>query len=100
MRMETDMPKELQSALRDSLIMQGVLGMIMLPMLDGGMCAQTWIFSMIAFWGGCGLVLLRRRKAPTRLDLVLIRWGFLMLCLLVTPAVSAVVWGMRGVSLR
>jgi hypothetical protein len=100
MNTEIGMPKETRSALRDGIIVQVVLGMIMLPMLDGGMCAQVWVFSMIAYWGGCGLILLRRRNVPTKLDLVLIRWGFLMLCLIVTPAVAAAVWGLRGVNLR
>jgi len=94
------MPKELRSALRDSIAVQIGLGAIGGLMLDGGMCLQVWAFSMGAFWGGCAIVLGRRWKSPTKADLMVIRWGFLVLCLLVTPALSGLVWRVRGVTGR
>jgi hypothetical protein len=66
-------------------------------MLDGGLCLQLWAFSMAAYWGGCGLILIRRWKAPTKTDIFMIRWGFLILCLVVTPAFSGLIWRLRGV---
>jgi hypothetical protein len=93
-----EIPKELRSALFDSLMIQIVLGIVAGLMLDGGMCLQMWTFSMVAFWSGCVLVLARRWKIPTKMDLVMIRWGFLILCLLVTPVFSALIWRLRGVA--
>jgi len=96
--MKIEMPKELRSAVFDSLAIQIVLGFIAALMLDGGVCLQIWSFSMAAFWGGGVLVLARRWKAPTKTDLAVIRWGFLALCLVVTPAFSALIWRLRGVT--
>jgi len=95
--MKIEIPKELRSALFDSLAIQMVLGVIAGLMLDGGMCFQMWAFSMAAFWGGCALVLIRRWKAPTKADLAVIRWGVLALCLVVTPAFSGLIWRLREV---
>ena len=91
------MRKELRSALFDTLASQIVLGLLAGLMLDGGMCFQFWAFSMAAFWGGCLFMLSRHWKAPTRTDLAVIRWGFLALCLVLTPVLSALIWRLRGV---
>ena len=92
------MPKELKSALFDSVAVQGVLGLLAVLVLDGGMCFQMWAFSMAAYWGGGSLILLRRWRAPTKVDIAMVRWGFLILCLVVTPAFSGLIWRMRGVT--
>jgi len=68
-------PKELRSALLDSLAIEVVLGLIGGLVVDGGVCFQVWAFSVAAFWGGCALVLTQRWQSPTEADLVMIRWG-------------------------
>ena len=96
--MNGSMPAPLKTALRDSFVVQCVLGIVACLMLDGGISLQMWAFSMAAFWGGSIIVLIRRARNPTRLDVALIKWGFLALCLIITPLLSEVIWIIRGVS--
>jgi len=91
--MTFDISKELRFSLLMSICTQIVLGAIAGITLDGGMFMQVWIFSTIAFWSGCVVVLARRWKRHTKADLVLVRWGFLILCFGVTPAFSRLICG-------
>ncbi len=73
-----------------ALALQGAIGTSAL-MLDFGMTARCSLIALLAFWGGTLLVLLRRSRNPTRIDLWLIRWGYLPLVVAV-QVVARSVW--------
>ena len=50
--------------------------------LDGGAVAQSCFYAFTAFWAGVAVILWRRSSAPTKVDLVIVRGGFIVLCVL------------------
>lgn len=97
--MKLAIPRELRSAIFDSIAIQMLIGFLAGITLDGGFCFQIWVFAMAAYWGGCSLVLIRRWKMLTKTDLGVIRWGFLILAIIVTPLLSVWIWKLRGLIL-
>ena len=74
-----------------ALALQGAIGALSALMLDFGMMARCSLIALLAFWGGTLMVLLRRPRNPTRIDLWLIRWGYLPLVITV-QVVARSVW--------
>src|SRR5215471_21031644 len=60
----------------DALALQIVIGFMSLMILDGGVCAQICGAALLSFWGGATVMILRRPKLPTKLDLQLLRFGY------------------------
>jgi hypothetical protein len=83
-----------RSAIRTSIILQLPLVLLMLILLDGGFLAKIGGYSMAGFWIGVGLVMLRRPRNPTRMDLLYVRWGY-PVTLAVGIAVAIVVVSVR-----
>ena len=83
-------------AILDALILQVILGVLALMVLDGGRIAHTTGIAVLAFWVGAAIVILRRPKLPTDLDLLLIRFSFLPL-LILTFALAEWVWSWHWV---
>ena len=83
-------------AIFDSLISQVVLGILAMMFLDGGRIAHTTGIAVLAFWIGAAIIILRRPKTSTELDLLLIRFGFLPL-LVITFALAEWVWSWHWV---
>jgi hypothetical protein len=79
----------------DAFAVQAVLLMLSAMMLDFGVTAQCSLIALLAFWGGTLMVLLRRPRNPTRMDLGWIRWGYLPL-LIAVQFVARSVWHWRG----
>lgn len=63
--------------------------------LDGGGIAQVCFFALVAFWVGVGVLHIRRRGALSRVDLWLIRWGYILACI-ISFFVTRLVWAWRG----
>lgn len=63
--------------------------------LDGGNLAQTCFYAFVAFWGGVGVILWCRAPAPTKVDLVIVRGGFIVLCVL-SFFLTHGIWNLRG----
>jgi hypothetical protein len=57
---------------------------------DGGIFLQLCLAIVIWHWIGVALILMRRRTAPTRLDVAMVRFGFLIALFLVVPTVLTV----------
>lgn len=57
-KLKDGIPKELRSALSDSLTIQIFLGVLVGLMMDNSIFLHFWLFSMAAFWGGCMTVLI------------------------------------------
>ncbi len=81
---------KLWSAIRDSLCLQAIFVILGGLALDGGHLARYTLFVLFPYWIVALLILLRRRNSPTSLDLIVIRFGYLALLLLI-PLVSALV---------
>ena len=92
-----ELSKDYWLALQVSLVFQVVFMLLAGMILDGGQCAQWCAVSLAAYWGGLIVILLRRPKTPTRIDLFLIRWSFPAICFFITPFMMILVWKLRGV---
>ncbi|MFO8006718.1 MAG: hypothetical protein R6V05_03190 [Candidatus Brocadiia bacterium] len=55
----------------------------------------VWVYAVCAFWAGTGMIALRRRGSPTRVDVGLVKWGFVPL-LVLAAYVTGLVWTARG----
>jgi hypothetical protein len=89
-------------AVFDSMVLQVVLGVLSMLILDGGRIAHTTGIAVLAFWVGAAIVILRRPKSPTEVDLFLIQFGFIPLLILTFFLAERVwswpwVWRIRGI---
>jgi|LakMenEpi03Aug12_release.lakeMendotaPanAssembly.Ray.scaffolds.fasta_scaffold580348_2 hypothetical protein len=75
----TTLPLSLQfdPAVKHALVLQSIATVLLMLVLDGGSLAKVGSASMVAFWIGAAVVMARRPRTPTGLDLLYIRWGFL-----------------------
>jgi hypothetical protein len=55
----------------------------------------VWAYTMCAFGAGTALIAARRRGSPTRVDIGLVKWGFVPLLILACYIVG-LVWTARG----
>jgi len=85
----------LREALKFSLGVQLILLTLAAFVADGGGAWQICYFTFIAFSSYLASVLIFRPKAPTKLDLVVIRAGFLP-ALVVTIFLADHIWTLRG----
>ena len=60
-----------------ALVWQAILGVLSMAILDTGRTAIICLIAVIAFWSGISIMIIRRPKNPSKLDLLLIRAGFL-----------------------
>lgn len=60
-----------------ALVLQVIVTLLLLMMLDGGTLAKVGGAAMVGFWSGVAVVMLRRPKSPSSLDLFYIRWGYI-----------------------
>ncbi|HEX5241821.1 MAG TPA: hypothetical protein VFW23_01065 [Tepidisphaeraceae bacterium] len=59
-----------------SIIIQLLLSVLFLMLLDGGFTARVGGYSMIGFWIGVAIVMLRRPRDPKPSDLAYVRYGY------------------------
>jgi hypothetical protein len=62
--------------------------------LDMGECSHAVAFAAVSYAGGL-LLMAPRRDALTPVDEFLIRWGFVMLCV-ISLFLSQLIWALRG----
>lgn len=63
--------------------------------LDGGGIAQVCFYALVAFWVGVVVLYVRRRGVLSKVDLFLIRWGYIVVCI-ISFFITRLVWGLRG----
>jgi hypothetical protein len=89
---------EYRVAVTSSLVQQGITGFLVLGMdVCGGDMGQMWLACFVAYWVGFLLVHKRRQSVPTRIDVMLIRFGFIPL-LIIGYALFYFIWKARGYS--
>lgn len=80
----------------EAVALQIVLGVLSLMILDGGDLARICGVTLIAFWGGATLMIWRRPESPTRMDVQLVRFGYLPLIVIAFFLVQFI-WHLRGI---
>jgi hypothetical protein len=76
------------------LVQVAVASILSMMVLDMGECSHIVAFAALGYAGGLALMA-PRRNTLTQLDEFLIRWGFVMLCVL-SFILSQVIWSIRG----
>jgi hypothetical protein len=88
--------KDYQSALKVALLLQIIIGLGAAIAIDGGMTFDMWWRSMAAYYGCYAVMVFRRPNTPTKVDLFLVKWGFVLLIPFI-PIISVYMWRWTGV---
>ncbi len=94
--MNLSLSKDYRSALKGVVLLQLVIGVLALIAIDGGFLFELWWRPMAAYWGCFIVMVLRRPNTPTKLDLILVKWGFVLL-IPCTFIFSVLIWRWMGV---
>jgi hypothetical protein len=86
---------DLRAAIKFSLVTQILIVILAGFVADGGAAGQIAFFAFVSFNSYLASVLLFRPKSPTKLDLILIRAGFLP-TIVITAFLADYIWGIRG----
>jgi hypothetical protein len=84
------------SPIFEAVALQIVLGFLGFLVMDGGGVAQICGIALVAFWGGAVVLIWRHPQSPSRLDIELIRFGYLPL-IVIAYLLSCWIWHLRGV---
>ncbi len=63
--------------------------------LDFGQLLQWTLFATITYWLSAAFIIAKRPKMPTRWDLILLRWGFVVI-LPLTFFLAGLIWSWRS----
>jgi len=90
--MNLSLSKDYQSALKVALLLQIAIGVLAIapPLFD------FWWRPMAAYYGCFIVMVFRRPNTPTKVDLFLVKWGFILL-LPCTLIISIFIWRWMGV---
>ncbi|MEI8289428.1 MAG: hypothetical protein WCH99_08130 [Verrucomicrobiota bacterium] len=83
------------SPIFEAVAIQLVLGILSALILDGGTVARICGIALVAFWGGAVVMIWRHPQSPTKVDIELIRFGFLPVAVLAFFLVHFI-WHLRG----
>jgi hypothetical protein len=72
-----------------SLVIQVLTTALLVAVLDGGNAAKAGACAMLGYWIGAAIVMYRRPRTPSRLDLIYVRWGYLLMLII---SVSLLPW--------
>ena len=89
----------LTAALTFGIVLQLALLVLTSMMLDDGTVLDYFCLATAGYWSGIAVVILGRRKEPTRSDLLFIRFGLLGL-LIIMPLIGRMVYSIIGYSNR
>lgn len=89
--MNLSLAKEYRSALKVALLLQIVIGLFAAVAIDGGLLFDLWWRSMAAYWGCLIVMIFRRPNAPTKVDLWMIRYGFVPLFIPITMVLTTLI---------
>ena len=77
------------------LVTQSIVLVLESMILDGGGIAQVCFYAFVAFWTGVLVLCFRRRGALSRVDLLLIRYGYILVCV-ISFFITRWIWDWRG----
>ena len=90
-------PAKSMAALRSGTAWTIGLFALTLLILDDGTMMRMHLASIVGFWIGVVIILIRRSQAPTVSDLFFIRWGPPLLFILGVP-LGSLIWNLIGLS--
>ncbi len=96
MRLPLPISPKYDSPIFEAAALQILLGLLSALIIDEGTVAQICGIALIAFWAGAAVLIWRHRESPTRVDLGLIRFGYLPVIVLAF-CLSGLIWHLRGV---
>jgi len=82
---------EYKPALKTSGIQQFVTFLLSALMLDRGFTLHCWIISITSYWLIVAMITMRRPCMPTQLDVSIVRYGFIVI-FIVIPFIALAVW--------
>jgi hypothetical protein len=86
---------DLRAAIKFSLVIQILIVILAGFVADGGAAGQIVLFAFVSFNSYLASVLLFRPKCPSKLDLIVIRAGFLP-TIVITAFLADYIWDLRG----
>jgi len=100
MKAHNDIPKQqaetpLSGAMVSAIVQQSVIMILASMILDGGGIAQVCLYALLAFWSGVAVLRIRSKGPPSKVDLALVRGGFILVCLL-SFFITRLIWRLRG----
>jgi hypothetical protein len=87
-----------RDAVKFALAQQLIILVLAALILDAGETGEICLSAALVFWIGFLIIRIRRRSRPTTIDLILIRAGYIPLCVL-TWFVVHLIWHLRFPSL-
>ncbi len=78
-----------------ALVQQSIVLLLSSLVLDGGDVFHACLVALLAFWVGAIIIGVRRPQTPTRCDLVVIRYGYIPLCILFYRSMQYI-WRLKG----
>ena len=84
-------------ALKFGIILQVVFGTLTALLLDGGRSFEVFKVAFVGYWIGILIVIGRRPSCPSPLDKVLIRYGIVLIVILI-GLIAPAVWSLIGES--
>jgi hypothetical protein len=76
-------------------VQQSLVLVLASMMLDGGGFFQVCFYAFVAYWAGVGLLRLRAKAGLSKVDLLLIRYGYIPVCVL-SFLLTYWIWHLRG----
>jgi hypothetical protein len=95
LRQVVPISRDYDSPVFEAVAIQIIIGLLSRMVLDGGQLAQVCGVALVAFWLGASLLILRRRRSPSRTDLQLIRFGYFPVVVIAFLLVNWI-WHLRG----
>lgn len=95
MRLPLPISPKYDSPIFEAVGLQILLGLLSYLILDGGATAQICGIALVAFWGGAAVLIWRHPQSPSRIDVELIRFGYLPVVVLAFFLVG-LIWQLKA----
>ena len=75
---------------KTALLQQSIVLILAALTLDGGLTLNVAVIAILAYWLAFGVIVFRRAASPTRGDVLLVRYGFLLIfvCVLIAGPIA------------
>ena len=95
-KLRSPISSEYRPAIKTVLLQQAVVLILAALVLDGGVTFNSAVISVVGFWLGLGVILVRRPDSPTPGDLFYVGYAFLLIAAIVIVSEPIVVAALIG----